>query len=34
MSRLTNWLAGAAVLAGVLGALPAAAQTPVKFTLD
>ena len=34
MNTLAKWLGGAAAVALALGALPAGAQTPIKFTLD
>ena len=34
MIKFANWLGGAAAAALVLASLPAAAQTPIKFTLD
>ena len=34
MNRFAKWLSGAALAVVVLGGLPAAAQTPIKFTLD
>ena len=34
MNRFAKWLSGVALAVLVLGGLPAAAQTPIKFTLD
>src|SRR6188508_1587970 len=34
MTNFAKWLGGAAAAALVLAGLPAAAQTPIKFTLD
>ncbi len=34
MNQWKKWLGGAAAMAMVLAALPASAQTPIKFTLD
>ncbi|MGE4080875.1 MAG: ABC transporter substrate-binding protein, partial [Reyranella sp.] len=34
MSRIANWLGTAAAAAVLALSLPAAAQTPIKFTLD
>ena len=34
MNQWKKWLGGAAVAGMMLAALPASAQTPIKFTLD